>query len=144
MHRTAPPILRTLALAALFGATVDGAFAAPLSAGDAVRMAQRWRARSGLPSVRPAAAPTGRARTFSDDGTDLFHLVELDGGGFVAVAADDTAPVPLAFSPTGEMPEKDDGGPLWTMLAADGAAAAGSRPAKGMGMRRGARPAPVG
>ena len=74
---------------------------------------------------RHAGAPTGRLRTFSEGGTNLFHLVELSGGGFVAIAADDIRASVMAFSPTGTLPENDDGGPFWALLAGDSAAAAG-------------------
>ena len=99
------------------------ALAAPITPDGAFRAAENWRGGARHHLGKPAGAPTGRMRTFSEDGTNLFHLVELEGGGFVAVAADDSRPPVMAFSPSGELPEEDDGGPLWAMLAADGAAA---------------------
>lgn len=72
--------------------------------------------------MRPARKPSGRVRTYGVGGTNLFHLVALEGGGFVAVsAADGQAPV-VGFSPSDELPMPDDGGPLWALLRADAAA----------------------
>lgn len=105
--------------------------AAPITPDGAFRAAENWRGGARRHLGKPAGAPTGRMRTFSEDGTNLFHLVELDGGGFVAVAADDSRPPVMAFSPSGELPEEDDGGPFWTMLAADGAAAIDAAAGKG-------------
>ncbi len=107
------------------GLLAAGAVAEPLSAKRAVRKAERWTARAGQPfgeSLRGRA--TGRARTFSDGNTELFHLVELSGGGFVAVAADDDRSAILAFSPDGEIPDADNGGPLLALLRGDAATAA--------------------
>ena len=104
--------------------------AAPLAADGAFRAAEAWR-RGGVRHMgRTAGAPTGRMRTISEDGTELFHLVELEGGGFIVVSADDSRPPVMAFSPTGELPEEDDGSPFWAMLAADGAVARGLPPRK--------------
>ena len=105
--------------------------AAPITPDGAFRAAENWRGGARRHLGKPAGAPTGRMRTFSEDGTNLFHLVELEGGGFVAVAADDSRPPVMAFSPSGELPEEDDGGPLWAMLAADGAAAVDAAAGKG-------------
>ena len=46
-------------------------------------------------------------------------MVGLSGGGFAAVADDDSFKGIMAFSPSGDLPEEDDGGPLWAMLSAD-------------------------
>ena len=105
--------------------------AVPITPDGAFRAAENWRGGARHHLGKPAGAPTGRMRTFSEDGTNLFHLVELEGGGFVAVAADDSRPPVMAFSPSGELPEEDDGGPLWAMLAADGAAAVDAAAGKG-------------
>ena len=103
-----------------------GAVAGPLPAERAVREAERWTAHAGQPfGERLRGGATGRARTFSEGNAALFHLVELSGGGFVAVAADDERPAVLAFSPDGEIPDADDGGPLLALLRGDAAAAAG-------------------
>ena len=129
-------ILSTTVLLLLAAAV---SMAAPVDSDGALRTAAAWRGRSARPLDRRAGAPTGRTRTFSEGGTDLFHLVELSGGGFVAVAADDSRASVMAFSPSGELPEEDDGGPLWTLLAGDSATAAGSatpRRRRGRGVPR--------
>ena len=113
-------------LAALFAC--GAAIAAAVSPDGAFRAARAWHGGAARHMGRSVGAPTGRTRTFSEGGTNLFHLVELSGGGFVAVAAADSRPPVMAFSPSGDLPEADDGGPLWTMLAADGAAASGLHP----------------
>ena len=116
--------MQTLAVLAAF--LVCGlALAAPITPDGAFRAAKSWRGNTTRHMGRNAGFPTGRMRTFSEGGTNLFHLVELSGGGFVAVAAVDSRPPVMAFSPSGDLPAEDDGGPLWAMLAADGAAAAG-------------------
>lgn len=110
--------------------------AAPVSAEHAVRRAEVWlsrgngahgRADDGRAGrgargrrMRPSRAPSGRVRTCSADGTNLFHLVVLDGGGFVAVAADDARATPvMGFADAGDLPTPGDGNPLWTILGAD-------------------------
>ena len=124
VKRTCPFSFLSTTVLLLLAAAVS--VAAPVDQDGALRAAAAWRGRSPRPLNRPAGAPTGRTRTFSEGGTDLFHLVELSGGGFVAVAADDARASVMAFSPSGELPEEDDGGPLWTLLAGDSATAAGS------------------
>ena len=99
-----------LATTVLLLAAAAVSVAAPVDSDGALRAAAAWRGRSVRPLDRPAGAPTGRTRTFSEGGTDLFHLVELSRGGFVAVAADDARASVMAFSPSGELPEEDDGG----------------------------------
>ena len=108
------------------GLLTAGAVAEPLPAERAVRETERWTARTRQPfGERLRGGATGRIRTFSEGNEALFHLVELSGGGFVAVAADDDRPAVLAFSPDGEIPEADDDGPLLALLRGDAAAAAG-------------------
>ena len=112
--------------------------AAPLSRDDAVRHAREWMARgeAGRPprrgAVRPHGAPTGRVRTCAADGADLFHLVALEGGGFVAVAADDARQPVLGFSASGELPDPDPANPFWTLVGADAEAAAGGERRRGV------------
>ena len=126
MKRTGPFGILATTVPLLVAAAVS--VAAPVDCDGALRAAAAWRARDARPFDRAAGAPTGRTRTFSENGTNLFHLVELSGGGFVAVAADDRRASVMAFSPSGELPEEDDGGPLWALLTADSATAAGRAP----------------
>ncbi|MBR0057600.1 MAG: C10 family peptidase, partial [Kiritimatiellae bacterium] len=76
--------------------------------------------------MRPSATPSGDVRTFSPDGTNLFHLVALDGGGYVAVSAIDSPYPILGFSGSGELPDENPANPFWTLVggAARRAAAA--------------------
>ena len=81
-------------------------------------------------AMRPARTPSGRTRTYAEGGTNLFHLVSLDGGGFVAVAADDESSAQvLGFSTSGELPDASAENPFWRLVGAvaadDGAGAAG-------------------
>ena len=90
--------------------------AAPVPAEKAVERAEAWFARRGAHGRRLAS---GRARTCSEDGTNLFHLVALEGGGFVTVAADDARPPIMGFSASDELPTPGDGNPLWDILGED-------------------------
>ena len=79
----------------------------------AVEATSAWIARS----ERISRLPTGEVRTFAHAGTNLFHLVALTGGGWVAMPADDaTAPV-FAVNLSSALPEKDDGAPGWYAFA---------------------------
>ena len=104
--------------------------AASIPSDVAARRAEAWLARRPRAAhgrrgtMRPARKPSGRVRTYGVGGTNLFHIVALEGGGFVAVSAvDGQAPV-VGFSPSDELTTPDDGGPLWTLLRADAAARA--------------------
>lgn len=118
-------MLHIIALALAVVLAAPTVVAAPVAPDGAVRVAESWRGGAARHLGRGAGVPSGRVRTFSENGTNLFHLVALKGGGFVAVPADDDFPGVMAFSPSGELPAEDDGGPLWAMLAADGGAAVG-------------------
>ena len=108
--------------------------AAHLSAERAVRFAASFANRSDARSrasarhrpnmMRPHAQPTGRTRTYSEDGSDLFHLVELSGGGFVAVAASESAQPIFGFSASGSLPDESPSNPFWALAAKTARAAA--------------------
>ena len=83
-------------------------------------------------AMRPARTPSGRTRTYAEGGTNLFHLVSLDGGGFVAVAADDESSAQvLGFSTSGELPDASAENPFWRLVGADARAARSRRGRKG-------------
>ena len=83
-------------------------------------------------AMRPARTPSGRTRTYAEGGTNLFHLVSLDGGGFVAVAADDESSAQvLGFSTSGELPDASAENPFWRLVGADARAARSRRNLKG-------------
>jgi len=117
--------------------------AAPVPAEKAVERAEAWFARKGAHGRRLAS---GRARTCSENGTNLFHLVALEGGGFVTVAADDARPPIIGFSASDDLPVPGDGNPLWDLLGEDAAVggsdksvASPSVASPRRGRRRGAR-----
>ena len=89
--------------------------------GDAKRS---HRARHAWHGMRPRGMPTGRTRTYSEGGSALFHLVELDGGGFVAVSAEGGGDPVLGFSPSGTMPDESPSNPFWALAARTARAAA--------------------
>lgn len=83
---------------------------------------QKTRAR-----MRPSSTPSGRTRTCTENGTNMFHLVSLDGGGFVTVSADDSTRPVLGFSSSGELPDCDEGNPFWALVGGDMDASRGMR-----------------
>lgn len=105
-------IVLVLCLAAAFNAA-----ARPVSHEGAMRGAEDWISRS--KARRHLRSPSGDVRTVSLDGTNLFHMVALEGGGFVTVSADDESSAIRGFSPSGEIPEMDEHSPLWALLLGD-------------------------
>ena len=105
--------------------------AAPVSPSAAVQRVEGWLARQPRRSVvcdrrarsspRLSRRPSGHVRTCSADGTNLFHLVMLEGGGFVAMSADDATTAVMGFSESGEVPTAEGGNPIWAFLGADAA-----------------------
>ena len=81
--------------------------------------------------MRPSSAPSGRTRTCTENGTNMFHLVSLDGGGFVTVSADDSTRPVLGFSASGELPDCDAGNPFWALVGGDVDASRGMRHRRG-------------
>ena len=63
------------------------------------------------------------SRTGVTPGGARFHVLQLDGGGFVVTSADTTLEPVVAFSSAGDFSE-DDRGPLWALLCSDLDAAA--------------------
>ena len=113
-HRARSAILSfaiSLLSCAISAAPVDGAMAR--------RAVGRWL------SHRPAAQMNARmnrvirnVRTVKSDGEDAFHVVELEGGGFVVASADDRIEPVVAFAESGTLVE-DPRNPLWVMLNLD-------------------------
>lgn len=106
------PLRLTLSAFAALALTIS-ASAGSVDAVHAANAAERWVARSHAPS----RAPTGEVRTFSLGGTNLFHLVGISGGGFVAVSADGSSASILGFSASGTLPDSDDGSSVWELVA---------------------------
>lgn len=97
-----------------------GVFAAPITAPQAKVAVAKWLA------DRPAAHMEAKftsgvkgVETVRDDGGEgLFHIVTLEGGGFVVTSSDDDVQPIIAFSDSGTM-EKSDDNPMWAMLSRD-------------------------
>ena len=112
--------------------TAGVAQAREISPDDAIDEVGRF-ARSRRNSKR-GRGPSDEARTYSVDGTNLFHMVALEGGGFVAVAGENTddAPSILGFSESGEFSDLDVNSPLWALLCGDTAKRRGMNPRHAM------------
>ena len=111
--------LRLYTVLALCIAAVFDVAAKPVSHEKAMRGAEDWISRP--KARRHLRPPSGEVRTVSLDGTNLFHMVALEGGGFVTVSADDSMPAIRGFSASGEIPEYDENNPLWTLLTGNNA-----------------------
>ena len=81
--------------------------------------------------MRPSSAPSGRTRTCAENGTNMFHLVSLDGGGFVTVSADDSTRPVLGFSASGDLPDCDPCNPFWALVGGDVDASRGRQHRRG-------------
>ena len=114
-HRTKAIVLCLLSFVLSWGLG-----AAPVSADSARRAADRWL------RLRPAAHMKARfgarkaagVKTFRADGEDAFHIVSIEGGGFIVVSADDRVEPVVAFTDSGTLDE-DPRNPLWALLNAD-------------------------
>ena len=106
-------IMLFLLLAAAF-ASPHTALTKEISPRKALDKVDEWLEKKPRHSHRTAA---DRADTYSLDGTNLFHLVALENGGFVAVSAEDEDAPILGFSGSGDIPELDEKSPLWSLLA---------------------------
>ena len=117
-HITAP--LRAVAVLA-FASAVLTSGAAPVESRDASRAVQAWVARDPAPlDDRFPGASANDVRTFEDeDGTAMFHVVFLDGGGFVVTSADDEIHPIVLFSADVEEPDLEPGSPLFDFLAGE-------------------------
>lgn len=124
------------AIAILALAMAGALDAAPVSRDEALGRASQWlgtdggakrggakRGQSPHARMRPTSAPNGKVETYARNGTNLFHLVALDGGGFVTIPADDALPPILGFSTSGELPDEDPANPFWALVGADAEAA---------------------
>lgn len=75
---------------------------------SALRFARGWNPSRANPAAASVVERTASGRRF--------HEVAFRGGGFAVVAGEDSNVI--AFSPSGELGEEDDG-PLWTLLRRD-------------------------
>ena len=96
------------------------ALAAPVDEADAVAAARAW-ARLHPDVCGDAAGALAAAEVLSasdGDGTTLFHVVRLPGGGTVVTSADDELEPVVAFAGSAAA-TLDDGNPIWEILRAD-------------------------
>jgi len=93
--------------------------AAPVTADAARRAVSSWTAKRPSAHMRARVnRPIKGVRTVRADGEEAFHVVDLEGGGFVVTAADDRIEPIIAFSGEGTLVE-DPKNPLWVLLNLD-------------------------
>ena len=91
--------------------------AAPVSSDEAAQAVRAWVGLRAQLGCRLGAAVSG-ARTCVPTNGVTFHVVKLEGGGFVVTSSDtETEPI-LAFSESDDFVESERN-PLWTMLRRD-------------------------
>ena len=108
---------RTLVMVAAFACAVGLAVAAPVTSDEAAQAVKSWVGLGAQLGCRLGAAVSG-TRTCSPTNGVTFHVVKLEGGGFVVTSSDtETEPI-LAFSESDDLVESERN-PLWTMLRRD-------------------------
>ena len=143
-HRALLPLLRDKTLKKMmyrmFPVAVAALAAIPaaareISSDEAGRAAAAWVRRDRTPlgaSIR--SSDVAEVRTASgDDGTPLFHVVRMAGGGVVVTSAESGVTPVIAFLDGGDI-DVSDGNPLWEILRADMAARM-ARPAQVAGRK---------
>ena len=106
-------------LAAIVAAST--AVAVEVTPEQAQTAARNWVRRSPVQMTAEFASADVRAAQTStaDDGTALYHVVEMDGGGFVVTSGDTELPPVIAFSASGMLDLSDRRNPLVTLLEQD-------------------------
>lgn len=95
------------------------ALAANITSAQAKKAVGTWvRSRPAAHMTARFGAAVGEAETVEEGGTNLFHVVGLEGGGFVVTSTDDRIQPIIAFSDSGFV-EQDERNPLWVMLKQD-------------------------
>ena len=90
-----------------------------ISPDEAGRAAAAWARRDRAPlGATLASANVAGVRTVSDDGTPIFHIVRMAGGGVVVTSAESGVTPVIAFLDDDDIQEAA-GNPLWEMLNAD-------------------------
>lgn len=93
--------------------------AAPVSPDRAGKVASAWARSSQQHLGKRMNRTIQQVKTFPDaSGESMFHVILLDGGGFVVVPADDEVEPIIAFSSNGTL-EEDPENPLWSMVSQD-------------------------
>ena len=132
--KTILPLLAALLPLALASAPITPERAVGIASDFLSRQSSRGTAaspRKVRARMRPSSAPSGKTRTCVENGTNMFHLVSLDGGGFVTVSADDSTRPVLGFSASGELPDCDADNPFWDLVGGDVDASRGMRHRRG-------------
>ena len=104
------------ALAAM--AASMGAFAVEVTSDQAQTAVRNWIRKNPRPMTAQFATGNGEAKTFAKDGKTLFHVVELEGGGFVVTSGDTRISPIVAFSENGAF-SHDKRNPLLDLLMSD-------------------------
>ena len=102
-------------------AAVSAAFAVEVTPEQAQQAARNWVRRSPLQmTAQFASGDVRQARTSkADDGKALYHVVEVDGGGYVVTSGDTELPPVIAFSSSGTLDLSDQRNPLVVLLERD-------------------------
>ena len=109
-------------LALLFaGPACLTAVAAPIDGADAARAVFAWVSQNPVPmdDAIVGCLPDNVKTVVNSDGTPTCHVVSLEGGGYVVVAADDRISPIVLFSAAEETPEPDDRNPFWAFLSGE-------------------------
>lgn len=94
-------------------------FAAEISGEQAKLAIGNWITKDGSPMNARLGKRVRDAKTYADkSGAPLFHVVRLDGGGFIVTAADDSVSPIIAIS-EGDDLVADERNPLWVLLNQD-------------------------
>ncbi len=93
-------------------------FAAEVSAEQAKTAVRNWIRRNPRPMTARFASSDGEARTFTKNDRALFHVLQLDDGGFVVTSGDTKISPIIAFSDNGSF-DADTGNPLFALLNRD-------------------------
>ena len=102
-------------------AVASAVFAAEVTLEQAQTAARNWVRRSPRRMTAEfASGEVGQAKTSKDDdGRTLYHVVEMDGGGFVVTSGDTELPPVIAFSSSGTLDISDQRNPLVALLERD-------------------------
>ena len=111
--------MKALVFSILFFVLPLASFAAPVSAAQVRKAAQVWAKRCTAAHFRARMdRPVRDVRTYRADGSDAFHVVDFEGGGFAVFPADDEIAPVVAFAESGMLVE-DSRNPLWTLVNLD-------------------------
>ena len=115
--------IKSLTLLAIMGG-MSMVFAVEVTPEQAQTAVQNWVRRSPRRMTASfSSGKAGRSKTSKNkEGKALYHVVEMDEGGFVVTSGDTELPPVIAFSAAGALDLSDTGNPLVAMLERDLAA----------------------